>query len=273
MVRALLDSAHKSIHMKEIRSRYRKCLSDLRDYFYEQDNTTPEAVHRVRVNLKRVNALIALLRFNKEEPSAKKLRALKSLFKAAGRLRSIQVEFATISAYFRDDTMNPNYLHQLHEMKARRLRQYSRHIESAPRLLVDSMKTLKKSIGQVTKKQIYGYLRCGERSLARRLRRSIFREQELHFIRKDLKKFYLNLKLSGHEREQLEKLLDLLGEWHDRQIAFDHLLKAIYMGRLSAAESEPIRKIKYDLIHDKEDLYEKIVSYYTENMQSAKIGS
>jgi hypothetical protein len=61
-------------------------------------------------------------------------------------------------------------------------------------------------------------------------------------------------------------MLDLLGTWHDYQIAFDHIVKTIHTGNLTAPESEPVKQIKYKLIADKEDTYEKIVAYYAEHI-------
>ena len=219
------------------------------------------------VCLRKVDALIALLRFTKNDPAPKRLKTFKSLLKTAGKLRSIQVEFDIINKHFNAD-VNPNYLHQLHETKLKRTVEYSKRLESQRKSIEETTKPLKRRIQQLTKRQILDYLRSEEKKLEKRISRSIFREQELHFVRKDLKRLYLNLLLSGNKRKHLDKLLELLGSWHDHQIAFDHIIKAIYVGQLSESESAPIKKIKDDLINDKEHLYEKIVSFYALHMHN-----
>ena len=269
MVRTLINVPRVKIDVKKARSRYKDCLNDIRKHISSADNTAPDTVHDLRVSLKKTDALIALLRFNKNNPAPKKLRAFTSLFKAAGKLRSIQVEFDIINKHFKED-VNPNYLHQLHEMKVKRTEEYSKLLEKMPRSVKEASKPLKKKIEEITRRQILGYLHSEEKYLERRLSRSIFREQELHFVRKDLKRLYLNLLLCGHERKDLDNLVDLLGSWHDHQIAFDHVVKTIYTGQLTEPESEPIRNIKQQLINDKELLYVKTVSYYVANKENGQ---
>jgi hypothetical protein len=122
---------------------------------------------------------------------------------------------------------------------------------------------LRKNVGKITRHDVTRYLHHEEKLLSRRLKRSVFREQELHPVRKDLKRFYLNMKIAGHENDDLERLLDLLGAWHDRQQAFDHVIKTIYTGKLTGPESEPVSTIKNALAREKQDLFEKIAACYT----------
>ena len=139
-----------------------------------------------------------------------------------------------------------------------------------PSSLKEGIKLLKKKLSQVTKKQIAQYLHAQEKALTRLLKRNIFREQKLHFIRTGLKRYYLNMKMASHQDERVEKMLDLLGTCHDYQVAFDHVVKTIYTGQLTDPESEPIKQIKQQLINDKEILYEKTISCYVENMQNGR---
>lgn len=253
--------------LKKIRERYKDSLKEIKDHFSRKDSTDTEKVHELRVNLKRIDALLALLRFNGVKLPSKKIKAFRDLFKMAGKLRTKQVEFEIISKYFTDDSLNPTYLHQLHEEKAIRLEKYSKLLQKGPsKSLKNSIKTVKTAIDRITRKNILGYFATEEKRLSRRLSRSVFREQELHLIRKDLKRFYLNMKIADRQHENVERLLDLVGQWHDHQIAFDHVIKAIYTANLTERESDSIRKIKFGLIGDKEHLYEDIVSFYVKNM-------
>lgn len=261
-------TAQKELSIKKIRSRYRKCVNEIAVCYSAPGNTGEESVHNLRINLKRVDALIGLLEYTGHKIPARKLKPFKTLFRLAGKLRSSQIEFGVIEKHFTDDSLNTNYLHQLHEIKAKRLAAFSKYLQcGVPRSLKAGIQFLKEKISQVKKKHITRHLNTEKKKLKKMLPRSIFREQELHSIRKDLKRYYLNSKMIEHDYEQLEKMLDLLGEWHDHQMAFDHVVKAIYTGRLTVPESEPVKQIKSQLITDKENLYEKIVAYYVEEIQ------
>lgn len=255
------------IDIKKAKKEYKKCLDQLYEHFYLKDNNSPSLVHELRVNLKRVDALVTLLRFNGIKLPQKTLKAFRSLFRVAGKLRTLQIEFDTINEYFTDDSLNPNYLHQLHEEKLKRLKAYSSFLNKGPsKRLRNSIAVLKKRVDHLPAKQILRYVHAEEKRLFKRLKRQVFREQQLHLIRKNLKRYYLNLKMAGQQNNFTETLLDLVGRWHDHQIAFDHVIRAIYTSNCTAAESEPIKKIKYRLIQDKENLYEKIVSFYVTNI-------
>lgn len=271
MVSNVITTTKKKASIKKIRSRYRKCLNEIAACS-EPGTINEESVHNLRVNLKRVDALIALLKYTGHRIPSNKLKSFKVLFRLAGKLRAIQVEFGVIKNRFAEDSVNTNYLHQLHELKVKRLKDYSKYLDSeVPRSLEGGIKLLKKKISLLTKKHILRYLSAEEKKLAKKLKRNIFREQELHFIRKELKRYYLNSKMAEYEDERIGKMQDLLGNWHDLQIAFDHVVKTIYIGQLTAPESEPIKKIKYDLITEKEGLYEKIVAYYINGLQGKRL--
>lgn len=270
MESAVYNSSRQKLSAGKIRSQYKKYLEAISKAFSGEHNTSEEAVHDLRVNLKRVDALIDLLKDIGTKVPRGKLKSFKTLFRVSGRLRAVQVEFDVIDKYFTNDSFNTNYLHQLHEVKAKRLHAYTRLLQSGvPRPLKEGMKLLKKKIAKLTKKDIDKYLNAERKKVARRLARSIFREQEIHFIRKDMKRYFLNLKAAEYESPRIERMLELLGEWHDHQVAYDNLVKNIYTGRMTRPESEPIKQIKFKLINDKEDLYEKIVAYYADELQPA----
>lgn len=256
---------------EKIRARYRHSLYEILANFSAPNNTDIKAVHEFRMSLKRVDALIALLRFNGQKLSDRNLASIRSLFKLTGKLRSVQVEYVIISKYFGNNTFNPNYLHELHEKKVRRLKKYELFLEAGPPApLVRAIKRLEKSVDTLTAKTIRLYLKAEKNALARRLKKNVFREQRLHLIRKELKRYYLNLKIAGRPNDSVEKLLDLLDNWHDHQVAFDHVVKVIYTGRYTAAECAPAKQIKSDLAVKKEDLYELIVSFYSIDMKSGQ---
>jgi CHAD domain-containing protein len=266
-MQTVIASENHGIDLKKTRKEFKKCLDEVYRHFYLDDNCSADVVHELRVNVKRIDALISLLRSDGIQLSCKKLKAFRTLFNMAGRLRTRQIEFDTVSKYFTSDSVNPNYLHQIHEEKSKRLKKYVAFIGKGPsKKLTRGIEILKKEIKNLRSNQILRYEHAEEKRLLKRLKRQIFREQELHMIRKDLKRYYLTLKMSGQPNDFTEKLQELLGRWHDHQIAFDHVIRAIYTSNCTPAENEPVKKMKYSLINDKERLYEEIVSFYVSNI-------
>jgi CHAD domain-containing protein len=248
---------------KQIRAQYKACLNEILDCFSEQDNTATSAIHELRVDLKRADALIRLIQDSSRKIPSRRLKTFRSFFRLAGKLRSAQVEFDLISEYFSEPSFNPTYLHQLHENKARWTKKYRAFFKkSTYSSLEKTIRLLKQSAKELTRKQIRQYLEAEEERITKRLKRTIFREQDLHNTRKELKRYYLNLTMAKQHNQPVKKLLELLGLWHDLQVAFDHLVKAIHTAGLTEPETEPIQKIKNILITEKENLYENIVTYY-----------
>jgi CHAD domain len=272
---------------RHLTRRQRRRFASLKRYYQKElikilaclqlktDTSSTENIHNLRLEIKKVDALFKLTgSVNKEFDRRKHFRPLLRLFKQAGRLRSIQVEFDLMNGYFTSDS-NSSYLHQLHEIKHKRrieLRNFiKRGILSE---LTKSTKEVTPYFKEIKRKEIKRYFKMEERKLNKLLEKKIFKEQELHLVRKNLKRFYLNIKhISPYKMdENLNLLLELLGEWHDRQIAYDQLIKAIYSGQLSKLEADLMREIKMKIRQDKDTLFEKIASAYASRTSSGTSG-
>lgn len=231
----------------------------------EQDALVQEVIHELRVEIKKINALHDLLTtVNKNAPVKKYFKPFNRLFKKAGKLRSIQVEFNLINSHFSENT-NSNYLHELHEIKHERRIEFEEFIGDN---LLNELNSAKKKIvphlRKIRKRNIVRYFNGREREIIDLLKKKIFREQNLHLIRKDFKRFYLNVKnITPYKIDTgWAKILDLMGEWHDRQIAFDQLIKAIYSSTLTSSELDRLQKIKSELLVEKNNLYEQVIAAY-----------
>jgi len=82
---------------KDIRSRYKEYLDAIADSFTLRDNASTSAVHELRVDMKRVDALIRLIQFGGRKIPSRQLKTFRSFFRLTGKLRSAQVEFDLIS--------------------------------------------------------------------------------------------------------------------------------------------------------------------------------
>jgi len=248
--------------IRNLRKRYKGCLDEIRVYCAKKE-TDAHSIHHLRVNLKRVDALISLLAFHDKKPSKKIIHEFSSLFKIAGKVRSAQVEFDVINRYIQHDSTNTDYLHQLHENKLKARAKFFSYLKNGlSRSTQKGIEKLKDEIDELTNDDIRQYLHSEEKYLTRRLAKSIFRQPKLHAMRKDLKRFYLNLTISEDKHETIETLLELIGKWHDYQVAFEHVTKALYTGNFTEVEAAAVGKIRTELITEKENLYDEIISFY-----------
>lgn len=231
----------------------------------EKEALVQETIHELRVEIKKINALLDLLtKVKKDFPAQKYSKPFNRLFKKAGKLRSIQVEFNLINSHFTENT-NSNYLHELHEIKHERRIEFEEFIgDNLSKELNSAKKKIMRYLRKIRKRDIIRYFNTREREVMNLLKKKLFKEQCLHVIRKDFKQFYLNIKnITPYKIDTgWAKILDLMGEWHDHQVAFDQLLKAIYSSELTTAEMERLQKIKSELLSEKNNLYEQVIAAY-----------
>ncbi|HEX5168382.1 MAG TPA: hypothetical protein VFW11_04370, partial [Cyclobacteriaceae bacterium] len=233
--------------------------------FLKRDNEAlvQETIHELRVEIKKIDALFDLTKsIEKKFSRQKHFRPFLKVFKQAGKLRSIQVEFNLINSHFSENT-NSNYLHQLHEIKHQRRIAFENILHSN---LLHQLELSKKQvipfIRKIRRKDIVYYFNTRERKMIKFLDKKLFKEKNLHIVRTSLKRFYLNIKnITPYKIESgWTNIINLMGEWHDRQVAFDQLLKAIYSSKLTNHEIDRLHKVKSELLIEKDNLYEQIVA-------------
>jgi hypothetical protein len=227
----------------------------------------PDKVHDLRVEIKRIEAFFHLLKWSSSRfAKAKYFKPFKLLFRNAGKLRSVQIDFDLINRHFINDN-DVNYLHHLHESKIKRHKELHKLIKKGIRK--DLRKDKKEIIRLVKKVSIHtlqSYFKKQEDYLSSLLQKNIFREERLHFIRKKLKRYYLNAKsmkafnISHH----WDTLLEQLGEWHDHQVMVYQLMKAIQSGQLNSTEIKHLKQLKLTIQLKKNELFEHIILTYFE---------
>jgi CHAD domain-containing protein len=120
-------------------------------------------------------------------------------------------------------------------------------------------------LNKVTEKRAHHFLKTNARKLNEILERGIFKERDLHKIRKKLKSFYFIAKITNENMtipEPWNKLLELLGKWHDEQVAVEHLRKATYSSRFSQDEVNRLYVVKREITDNRENLFDQIVATY-----------
>jgi CHAD domain-containing protein len=223
-----------------------------------------ETVHQLRVEIKKIKATFHMVvALNKKFDAAYYLKPFRALFKAAGKLRTIEIDRQLIATYDLDGEGH-EYMKTLSDSKERARNKFHETIRSERR---DKAIKLQKQkvvdvLSGISAKDIQKQLSDDSKSLRRLFSKKIFREDELHIVRKNLKRFYLVSKktLPAQTAGELNTFLELLGKWHDRKETFLHLMKFAFSPEVEGPERQRLNEIKSKILSDKESLFDQVVS-------------
>lgn len=228
--------------MKENILTYNKQIEeDFADSFKENCRSISiEGIHKMRVSVKKLKALISLLDFIDEKPKTKKnLKEIKKLYRSAGALRDIHMQSNIIESYKNTLKSDYNlYLKQLNEKKEKvteklhgSLNEFN--IESFVKIrerIENKIKSIKKDQIFKGSSQLFQN-RMGE---IEKMTVALNDDSILHLIRRYLKQMiFLNEAIKGNnlffsnDKEKMVLLTELemkLGKWHDIKVFLDHFL-------------------------------------------------
>lgn len=262
----LVQTGHLSKKEKSgyARRYYKKCLNRI-GKILKQDDFTEETVHQLRVEIKKIRALFILLHhIDRKFPTHKFYKPFETIFEMAGKTRAVQVEEKLLKEYIFNSS--DLYLAQLQTLVLKKSDRLKKAASSDAIAKLDrGKKAIAPFLNKVTEKRVQHFLKTSGKKLNGLLKRKIFKEQDLHALRKHLKSFYFIAKI-GYENmiipEPWSKLLELLGEWHDEQVAIEHLRKAIYSSRFTQDEINRLYVVKREITDNRENLIDQIVSIY-----------
>ena len=222
-----------------------------------------EALHRLRVGTKRVRSLIRFLSFLSNDPAGPKgaIRRTKTLFKASGAVREVQVNAGLLRTLMQipDRTLTLGIVHVRRKERALNERLY----KALDRLRPEDFQRLELHALRV----LLGYTKAAVRAAARafirtelhhatRLTRAADTHLHLHEVRKHLKHVLhlFDLLDPGIPRPAgLSKVLDRLGDWHDAVVLRDALNTLrdhpLQRNELLAAVEARLHAIQTDVLH------------------------
>ena len=211
---------------------------------------TPATFHQLRVEIKKLRALFELI--NHCAPSfkqSKNFKPFRVLFRQAGKVREIQVEEGLLKKYFTGNTLQV-YRNSLKQLRLKERHQYfSLRTEELIAQLRKNFHVLRAFLPKVTKKKLNVYLEKQRKEIIVKLRSKKLPQAELHELRKRLKTFTYNSRLSsaGKQTETFFtkiRLTALLGQWHDDQLMLLNFQKAIRSHYTNQAEVKRLKKVK-----------------------------
>jgi CHAD domain-containing protein len=230
------------------------------------DALTPMVFHRMRVEMKRINALFALVAFhNPEFDRRKRFAPFRSLFKQMGKIRDLDVETELLERYELRKGKDP-YGRYLQKRKNRQLEKFTRlnrsrlvqKLEQAARKARPYLRKLKEGNWQ-------RYLIETQQDIEQEFLGAFPGESQLHDVRKRLKELYYNSLILPVDRqvlkgqaEKMNALQELLGNWHDREVALEKMQRIPRRMRLTGRQAQRFDRTRRALDREKRDLLGRI---------------
>jgi CHAD domain-containing protein len=186
-------------------------------------NPQPETVHRFRTSTRRTEAVLQELIPEPDRNQRKLLKELSRLRRRAGRVRDVDVQVLSLRGLKppQEPTLKADVLRSLAEMRAQREAKLLRALDK--HTIRELRKRLERAAeNPVVLKNARDPFTVASRMLARLIRMSgPLREELLHEYRIQGKRIRYVAELAGDTPEaqrlveQLKRMQDALGEWHD----------------------------------------------------------
>ncbi len=224
---------------------------------------TAEDYHKIRVEIKKMDALFELLNFSCDNFKRKKyFKLLNTIFKQAGVIRELQLETNMLKKNLHNQVSS--YLSNLKQCE----RSAQRNLFSIPdnkfkKKLKENYKSVVPFVKKMNKKIVNEFLEKKKRKIHSLLNENLLRPDQVHEIRKRLKSFYYNLEsvdlqMQYSRIKQTYEFQEILGKWHDYRVMSGHLKKAINSGQYKSIELKRLEKIKAKLTSEAEIWFAKI---------------
>ncbi|MCW3105936.1 MAG: hypothetical protein JWQ09_442 [Segetibacter sp.] len=190
-------------------------------------NFDQEKLHDLRLNNKKVKAIIHLLKEclpNKKKFTAKKLN---ELFDKAGTIRTAQLNLKTLDKH---SIQNEEFKHQQNQIIKNESEELCKRKDTYSRNIKKLQKTITKNLTGINNQKIISYYHKNLKELSINFRHPINPEY-LHEQRKIIKKLLYALKIIpaflkkeiNINTNYLDALQDAIGNWHDDIVTLETL--------------------------------------------------
>lgn len=210
------------------------------DIFRALEDCDPDAIHDVRVSIRRMLMLCSVLKESGKAPYSKKeLRILKKKFRRAGALRDIQVQLHLLNSW--EDKLQLRFdLYKQHlERRGKTLQKYFR----TAFLTINLKKAIPNRVSRIAYRRA---IEKGLQGLDDDFRLALQQTGSLHKLRIISKKLKYTLEVqqacypgfgsTETFRKYLAQVQDLLGAWHDIETGLQHINYFIKRHRIKIAD-------------------------------------
>lgn len=225
----------------------------------------PDTIHKLRVAIKKLNTLFRLLKYSFPDFEEESLfEPFKKIFDQAGTVRECQLEKEKLELVTQNDPPE-EYLSSLHDEIDNHMHLFFDELHNAPGKLCEQtyLKT-KPYLEKLDKKNISRYIDHQEKSLRKTLKHRLKKNKEIHDLRKQLKNILYVQKLPGFKKsmpvQDIEKIAEQLGQWHDYAVMNKHFEKVLSSDSLPDAEIAKLQQVNNEFSSKRERLIRKVKS-------------
>lgn len=240
----------RKIQKKYYKKRWKAFQKHLRGFF---DTMNPEELHEVRVEIKKLRALLLLYKHSGHKKIAKNFKPVKKIFKSAGLVRGAHVNLQLIEKY---NLNNEEFRNEQVRILVHRTGEFC---EKRNDFLKEAKKVYKKilpEIHSIKSKDVLRIYSKQEKKISH-----LFSEynsaDELHSCRKKIKFLlyvyqFLPKRISDKlniNAKYLDHLQESLGKWHDTVLAIELLRTKNHpdkrvLSRVEAQEEKSLQLVK-----------------------------
>lgn len=225
-------------------------------------NRSASYYHDLRIEIKKIKALFELIHFhNKKFKRRANLHPFKKLFERAGRIREIQMERKMLKRYLQQT--RSRYLAVLLAIQNEYEQSF---VQIQFPKIVEDVRSMKKPIGKyfssIKKKAAEAHVIKMKRKIMKMLSIELG-DKDVHKIRKRLKTLHYNIaqiqaSIEILEGKQWASFLELLGRWHDCEVAILHLKKFIGKSKPEKVTMDEVSSILFNLTKEKARLLKRV---------------
>lgn len=213
----------------------------------KHESFTPDTFHSIRVEIKKVNALVNLAKFCSRKFKQKKtFKPFKIIFRQAGKVRELQLEEALLQEHY-GRNFAIEYRNNLKQNITEDTKTFFLIITPYfIKKLQKKFKKIKSSIYKISKKRINQLSKKKRNQIKKLLRQNVLKKKQIHTLRKKLQEYQYNIKSLNRTKKKKHlaikrKLPELLGEWHDYSKVVQHLKKAINSQEINQEERKQLQ--------------------------------
>jgi CHAD domain-containing protein len=225
---------------------------------------TAETFHKLRVEIKKLDALFHLINYcSKEFKANKTFKPFKLIFRQAGKVRELQIEQSILKKHFSFNLVN-DYRNHLKKLCIKEQNCFFTIINDPfVKGLKKKYRIITPLLTKLNSKKTTNYMLTKKAAIEKMLHQNTLKTKQVHSLRKELKEYQYNQKSLILERQDKPiptKVVfpELLGKWHDYQVIIKNLKKAVDSGEINSTESSQLENIKATLIFKRQIVFNKI---------------
>jgi len=234
--------------------RFKRLLSLLKSFPGAKEK---EELHLIRLEIKKIKALLRLIHFNNKDFSDHKhFIPFRAIFRETGTIRDAGLRNELLDHYTQLHTAFFRSPHKSHAM-------FEKKIPAHIKMVKKNKKVILKQIKKIKSGTYASYLRKKEKELINLLAEG-FNQKDLHALRKLIKEITY-LTLVKKKKRKMDPFLiesaELIGNWHDKQILIP------WIRTHAPKEKETINKLRIESKIDLHNLRESVDLYLKEEIK------